>query len=186
MASRLPWLDRLLVACRLLTPTEFSAKTFYTNLLHRFPWQANTVEAIYMGEMLEHFTQEEAQHILHECYRVLQPGGRLRIRVPDHARFWQHYIEEYAHTAQQPRASWSLDHTRWTTMYFRDICIRRPRLWQSMGHYHKWMYDEISLILLLEAAGFQHVERRALHHSGIPQIEDVETRDDLIVEAIRP
>jgi SAM-dependent methyltransferase len=186
LASRLPWLDRLLVTFRLTAPTEFDRQTVYANLLRRFPWGDKSVEAIYMGEILEHFTQEAGERVLHECYRVLKPGGILRIRVPDHAHFWKNYVEEYERAKQQPRAQWSLAHTRWTAMYFHDLCIRRPRIWQSMGHYHKWMYDEIALILLVESIGFQNVGRRALHQSSIPQIEDVEVRDDLIIEATRP
>jgi predicted SAM-dependent methyltransferase len=186
LASRLPWLDRLFVTLRLIAPTEFNAKTVYANLLRRFPWGDKSVEAIYMGEILEHFTQSEGERVLRECYRVLRPSGLLRIRVPDHARFWKQYVEEYERTKQQPHAQWSLAHTRWTAMYFRDLCVRRPHIWQSMGHYHKWMYDEISLILLVEAVGFENVERRVLHQSGIPQIEEVEVREELIIEATRP
>jgi predicted SAM-dependent methyltransferase len=139
-----------------------------------------------MGEVLEHFTQAEGVRIVHECYRVLCPGGILRLRVPDHVRFWKNYVQEYECTRQRPREQWSLHHTRWTAMYFNEICVHRPPVWQSMGHYHKWMYDEISLLMLLEEVGFQQVERRTFHHSSIPGIEAVEVRDDLIVEATRP
>ena len=186
LASRLSWLDRLLVSLRLVAPTEFSAATVYANLLRRFPWRDKSVEAIYMGEMLEHFTQEEGERVLRECYRVLRPGGLLRIRVPDNAHFWKKYLEEYESTKDKPRVQWCLSHTRWTAMYFQDICVRRPRFWQSMGHYHKWMYDEISLTLLLESIGFQDVERKKFHDSRIPHIEEVETTEMLIVEAICP
>jgi hypothetical protein len=48
------------------------------------------------------------------------------------------------------------------------------------------MYDEVSLILAFERAGFVDVERRGLHQSRIEGIEKVETRDDLIVEGIKP
>jgi predicted SAM-dependent methyltransferase len=186
LASRLPWLDRFLVICRVMAPTEFNGSTVYANLLRRFPWGDNAVDSIYMGEILEHFTPIAGEHVLRECYRVLKPSGILRIRVPDHARFWKNYIEEYEAAKKQPRAQWSMAHTRWTEMYFDNLCNRRPHLWQSMGHYHKWMYDEISLTLLVESVGFLHVERRALHQSAISRIEEVEKRDDLIIEATRP
>jgi hypothetical protein len=71
-------------------------------------------------------------------------------------------------------------------MYFETMCVDRPRLWQSMGHFHKWMYDEVSLVLLLENLGFVNVERKAFLDSAIPAIHEVEARDDLIVEATRP
>jgi len=186
LASRLPWLDRLFVTLRLIPPTELSSATVYANLLRRFPWEEKSVASIYMGEILEHFTKESGDWILRECYRTLKSGGLLRIQVPDHARFWQNYVSEFERAKKLPRAEWSLEHTRWTAMYFRDICVRRPRLWQSIGHFHKWMYDEISLILLLETIGFRNVNRKAFHDSDIPRIDQVEVRDDLIVEATRP
>jgi hypothetical protein len=71
-------------------------------------------------------------------------------------------------------------------MYFDELCVRRPRPWQSMTHYHKWMYDEISLTLLVERVGFRNVERMGFRQSAIPGIDEVEARDDLIIEAIRP
>lgn len=71
-------------------------------------------------------------------------------------------------------------------MYFRDICVQRPGLLRSMGHFHKWMYDDVSLILVLQAIGFQQAERRAFLDSSIQQVSEVEVRDDLIVEARRP
>jgi predicted SAM-dependent methyltransferase len=186
LASRLPWVDRLLVLLRLVPRTEFHGRTTYANLLRPFPWQAGSVDAIYMGEMLEHFTQADGEYVLRECYRVLKPGGILRLRVPDHARFWTQYVDEYERTRSRPRHEWSLDHTRWTAMSFRDLCVQRPALWRSMGHYHKWMYDEVSLTLLAESIGFRHVARKGLHDSAIPDVADVEVRDDLIVEGTRP
>jgi predicted SAM-dependent methyltransferase len=183
--SRLSWLDRLLVGLRLLPPTDFQAGIVYVNLLRPFPWPDQSINAIYMGEILEHFTEDEGKRVLRECYRVLGPGGILRIRVPDHARFWKNYVDEYEQIRQQPRESWSLHHARWTGMYYRNICVDRPRIWQSMGHYHKWMYDDVSLTLLLESLNFRNVERKAFHQSEIPYIEEVEVRDDLIVEAKR-
>jgi hypothetical protein len=55
-----------------------------------------------------------------------------------------------------------------------------------MGHFHKWMYDEVSLIGAFEKAGFRNVRRRALHQSEIPDIAVVEMRDDLTVEGLKP
>lgn len=186
LASRLPWVDRLLVTLCLIPPTEFNTQTFHANLQRRFPWQDSSAEKIYMGELLEHLTREEGIHVVRECYRVLKPGGILRIRVPDNTHFWKNYLEEYEKIKQQPMEKWTLAHTRWVEMYFREICVSRPLPWQSMGHFHKWMYDEVSLIQLLVSAGFQNVERKSLHQSRIPDIKKIETREDLIVEATRP
>lgn len=186
LASRLPWLDRLLVGLRLASPTEFSSATRWANLKKRFPWSDGSVDAIHMGEVLEHFTRDDGEHVVRECFRVLRPGGVLRIRVPDHARFWRNYLREYDAIQQRPQAEWNEDHSRWVQMYYRDICTVFPRLWQSMGHFHKWMYDDVSLVVLLTRTGFSEAARMPFHASRIPGIETVENRDDLIVEAVKP
>jgi predicted SAM-dependent methyltransferase len=185
LASRVPLLDGLLVALRLLPPTEFTRRTFTTDIRKRWPFADNSVDAIYSGEMLEHFTATEGERFLTECFRLLKPGGILRLRVPDNYRFWKQYVTEYEQTFGGARDQWNTAHERWIGMFFRDICVRRPGL-KSMGHYHKWMYDEITLTLAMEKAGFTEVARRGLHDSRISDIAVVETRDDLIIEGVKP
>lgn len=43
-----------------------------------------TVDAIYLGQCVEHMTRTyELPNLLHECYELLRPGGRIRITTPD-------------------------------------------------------------------------------------------------------
>jgi predicted SAM-dependent methyltransferase len=184
LVSRLPLLDRLLVRLRLLPVTEFTRHVTYFNVGRRFPWPDGSAQAVYLGEILEHFTPEAGARVVRECFRVLQPGGVIRIRVPDNARFWARYLEEFERTRQRPRDEWTVEHTRWVKMFFEQICVRK-RLFSSMGHFHKWMYDEISLIKLLESVGFRAADRMPFHQSRIADIAAVEIRDDLIVEAVK-
>lgn len=47
-------------------------------------FEADSVEAIYLGQCVEHFNrQAELPGLLHECYELLKPGGRIRITTPD-------------------------------------------------------------------------------------------------------
>lgn len=185
LASRLPWLDKALTALRVLPPTEFSRRTTTGDVTRRIPFPDELVGAIYSGEMLEHFTYDDGQKFLAECYRVLQPGGVLRLRVPDNYRFWKQYVEQFERMHALPRETWTDEHSCWVKMFFRDICVKMPGL-KSMGHYHKWMYDEVSLVLAVQKQGFVHAERRAFLDSRIEDIHLVEVRDDLIIEAIKP
>lgn len=45
--------------------------------------QPESVEAIYNCHVLEHFKRREVPRVLAEWFRVLAPGGLLRIAVPD-------------------------------------------------------------------------------------------------------
>lgn len=186
LASKLPWMDSLLVRSRLAPPTEFNRQTVYANLLKPFPWSTASAAAIFMGDVLEHFTPEQGKHLVQESFRVLAPGGIVRLRTPDHARFWRNYVTEHDAMLAKPREEWTAEYTRWIRMYFDDICIRRPKPWRSMGHFHKWGYDEVGIVMLLEASGFVDVRRMPFQQSAIPDIESVERREDLSVEGVKP
>lgn len=183
-ASSLPWLDRLLVKTGAIPATEFKAGIRGVNLDRPLPWPTGSVDVVYGGEVLEHFTREDGIRLLTECFRVLRPGGVVRMRVPDNARFWSNYLAEYAAMGQRHRSEWSLAHTRWIEKFFREISTGKR--WGSSGHFHKWMYDEISLILTFESIGFSDVSRMPYLKSRIPDVALVEVRDELIVEGIKP
>ena len=183
--SRLPSVDRWLVRWRLWPPTEFTAATAFVDLRKPLPWADEAASAIFLGEVLEHLTRDDAGRLLRECFRVLCPGGVLRLRVPDNARFWRNYLAAYDAMHARPRAEWTDAHARWVEMFFRDVCVQR-RWVGSFTHFHKWMWDEVSLTVALERAGFTAVGRRAFLDSAIPDIAAVEVREDLTLEASKP
>ena len=68
------------IVCRLdKTPWNFYYKH---NDVNEFPLE-NTVDEIVMIEVLEHISWRESVNVLRECYRILKPGGKLHIQVPD-------------------------------------------------------------------------------------------------------
>jgi SAM-dependent methyltransferase len=48
-----------------------------------FPFAAETFDAVYGSHVLEHLEPEAGAQLLQECFRVLKPGGVVRIVVPD-------------------------------------------------------------------------------------------------------
>src|SRR6266536_103916 len=56
-----------------------------------WPWLEHGIEEIYSSHFLEHLTGKEQIAFMDECYRVLKPGGELRIRCPYYSsmRAWQ-------------------------------------------------------------------------------------------------
>ena len=47
------------------------------------PYDDNSIEEIRASHVLEHFSFNDAKKALIEWVRVLKPGGRLRVAVPD-------------------------------------------------------------------------------------------------------
>ena len=46
-------------------------------------WDDSVAEEIMMLDFLEHFSYRKTDSILQECWRVLKPGGKLVVQVPD-------------------------------------------------------------------------------------------------------
>lgn len=185
-AARLSWIDRILVRLGLLPPTEFGPQVLVHNLLKPLPYPANSIACIYAGEVWEHFDYPDAVQLTRECHRVLIPGGVLRICVPDGVAFWQKYLDLVQRQLQKPPDQWSSEEIRQhIALYYQDICTHK-RILGSMGHYHKWQYDEVQLVELFRLVGFDDVSRRSYHDSRIPDIAAVERSNFLIVEGVKP
>lgn len=185
LAKHLWPLDQALVKLGLLAKTEFGPHVEVRNLAKALPYAEGTVSCIYAGELWEHFEYRDAKRLTEECLRVLAPGGVLRICVPDGPAFWARYLELCDEEMKRPREVRSAERLhQHVDMYFKDILTRRVWL-GSLGHTHKWQYDEIQLIELLEDCGFTSVERMAFHQSRIPDVNQVERADFLIVEGVK-
>lgn len=185
LASKLFWLDNLLVRLGIIPPTEHGRQTRYHNLLQGLPYRDNSIGAIYAGELWEHFEYEDALALTRECYRVLMQGGVLRVCVPDEPSFWGKYLEIHQAERSKTRESRNVERLRaHVQLFFDDICTRRTYL-GSMGHFHKWGFDDVQLVDMFERGGFSNVERMSFLTSRIPRITEVERSDFLIVEGIK-
>jgi predicted SAM-dependent methyltransferase len=71
------------------------------DLRDRLPCEAGVADLIYSEHVLEHFEKEDADVLLAEAFRLLAPGGRIRLGVPDAALYMKNYAandREFFHT----------------------------------------------------------------------------------------
>ena len=184
LASKLSWLDNGLQKIGVIGESEFGPHIEVMDLRKKLPYETNSVDAIYAGELWEHFEHADAQNLTTECARVLKPGGVLRVCVPDCEHIWRTYLDLIEQEKSKPAGDRSADKiVSHVKMYFDDICTRR--IWLgSMGHTHKWNYDEVQLIEMFEKCGLQDVERMQYHKSRIDEVDKVERSDFLIVQGV--
>ena len=57
------------------------------------PYNNNEIDIIYHSHLLEHFSKPNGIEFLRECYRVLKPGGIIRVVVPDLERIATEYLK---------------------------------------------------------------------------------------------
>jgi len=62
--------------------SPFSGAEVFTDLRDRWPFDDCAAQAIYTRHCFEHFSEDELSRIITQCYRVLAPGGKMRIGVP--------------------------------------------------------------------------------------------------------
>jgi predicted SAM-dependent methyltransferase len=72
--------------------------------LRRFP--NDSASEIYACHVLEHFAHDEIQPILKRWLQILQPGGILRISVPDIDRIVKIYHKNFAHFETKGNSPW--------------------------------------------------------------------------------
>jgi predicted SAM-dependent methyltransferase len=132
------------------------------NLLNGLPFRSASAEAVFHEHLLEHVSLESALRLMRETYRVLKPGGIVRVGVPDAGR----YIQSYASEEQDIISK--LKPGRPTAL----IALQEVFYW----HGHKTMYDEESLSLLLEDAGFRSVQFKPFGVSELPSAPDTPSR----------
>jgi len=64
------------------------------DLTRGIPLPDDSCEVVYHSHLLEHLRLPDAVRFMKECQRVLQPGGTLRVAVPDLERICRVYIEK--------------------------------------------------------------------------------------------
>lgn len=65
-----------------------------------------SVAHIYASHVLEHFTADEAAGIIRMAYRLLEPGGELRISVPDFDKIATLYVAHRDELLAKNPPSW--------------------------------------------------------------------------------
>lgn len=70
----------------------FSGAQIWLDLRDRWPIDDGTVRVVYSRHCMEHFTEKDLRSIIRQSYRVLQPGGGVRIGVPSLETAIQQYL----------------------------------------------------------------------------------------------
>ena len=112
---------------------------------HALPFEDNSVDEVYSSHLLEHFSGSqqnfEVLTVLQEWFRVLKPGGVIKVNVPNLEWCLKHWLMQ---NTEEDRWRFPLD------MIFG--------MQTNPGEYHKTGFDEKHLRCFLRKAGFHHIE----------------------------
>jgi predicted SAM-dependent methyltransferase len=124
----------------------------YCNLAKGIPFPDCSVQNVYSSHFFEHLTYAQTQILLGECLRVMVPGGRFSICVPNARIYLEAYVRGQVLDEQQLfKYELACNHTT-RIDYVNYIAY--------MNEDHKYMFDEENLLYLLQNRGFKQVRIR--------------------------
>ncbi len=155
--AKIPVLPEVLYRTGIIDRSQFEFIRFargnkieYGDATRRLPVPDGSCDAVYSSHMIEHLDRNEVGAFLDEVFRVLQPGGVIRIATPDLKRQAEKYLESGDADAFIEATHLCVD---------RPISLKqRLRLLLLGTRHHQWEYDGDSLIRLLQKHGFARAE----------------------------
>ena len=64
------------------------------NLLETLSFESNSISLVYSSQFLEHIPLHQVPSFLRECHRVLEPGGVIRLVLPDFEEMCREYLSQ--------------------------------------------------------------------------------------------
>ena len=115
------------------------------DILSGLPCESDLIDAVYHSHVLEHLTQDQGERLLAECHRVLQPGGILRIVVPDLEQIASLYLQNHDQAWSGNKSASS--RYEWMKLELLDQMVRGQSGGQ-MGRYMAGLREEDSEFVL--------------------------------------
>jgi SAM-dependent methyltransferase len=153
---------------------QLDPDTILWDLRKGIPFADLMFDGVYHCHVLEHIDREDAPVFLRECFRVLKPGGILRVVVPDLENLSRSYIECMK---RLPENATMEEHTIAVEGMIDQMVVRIPRDRKGQkpvvrflenlilgdtarnGSLHRWMYDRFSLDRLMRESGFIEIRQ---------------------------
>lgn len=160
-----------------------------------FPFADATFDYVFSEHQIEHVAEAEARLMLGECFRVLRPGGRIRVATPDLAAIVGLYREQLD-AAQRHYLDWVSARIGPTVLPETERAIAINRMFS--GHGHQFIYDAPTLAALLRGVGFVEVSCHRPGESNDDALREIESHgraigdeavnrlETMSLEAVRP
>lgn len=157
------WLD---------TDIEWSPGIAYLDCTEPYPVPDGSFRAVFSEHLIEHLPYESGERMMAESFRVLEPGGTVRVDTPDLRAFLALFSEPLTEE-QQAYIKQKLRWHGWPSGVFQPTILLNEE-----GHQfgHQFLYDEATLTDIMQRAGFVNIKRYPIGQTGAPELRGAELR----------
>jgi SAM-dependent methyltransferase len=175
LLDKLPTLKRLLGRTGLIDDQQLRpwSRDILRHDIRSMPFPDGIAEAIYSSHTLEHLYIVDAARVIHECRRLLEPGGVLRIALPDALHLAQRLIDD----RNSCMSGWEYNRRLLAHPESRPSLIRRLVV-SAGGHVHRWQPTAAMVEDMLCQAGFDTVTQWGYREGKLPDLDIIETRPE--------
>lgn len=148
-----------------------SGEIVFLDAKRPFPFEDGTFDYVFSEHLIEHLTYKEGLFMLGECYRVLKPGGKIRIATPDLETLIGLYAAEKRELQQR--------YIRWVTdRFLPEVGVYRESFvinnaFRNWGH--QFIYDCATLQSAMEEVGFVDITRHTVGESDDEALRGIES-----------
>jgi len=157
----------------------FRKKDLWLDVTLGLPFPDSSLKGVYVSHVLEHFSPKQLRNLLAEFYRVLQPGGGVRIVVPS----LEYAVRAYQEGQGKRFPDWPEKYTSLGGRFNNFLLCSTQ---------HKVMFDFGFLEELLRGCGFSRIYREQANRSDYFSRDHLQFESDpsiidssLFVEAIK-
>ena len=155
----------------------------YMDAAGRFPFPDRCLDYIFSEHLVEHLPHADGLHMLRESFRVLKPGGKIRVVTPD-LEFYVSLFAKNRSDLQERYLSWA------TRAYLPHVEIRQPAF--LLNHHmrywgHQFLYDRETLRRSVCDAGFGDLRFNDANETDEPAFKHIECHTEAawLPEALR-
>jgi predicted SAM-dependent methyltransferase len=117
------------------------------NIVDGIPFGDNRFSAVYSSHLLEHLSREKAGYFILECCRVLEPGGIIRIVVPDLESIARAYLQSLDDSIAKNEGADS--NYEWMVLELLDQLVRT----RSGGEMAQYIREERNIEFVVKRVG---------------------------------